>query len=63
MVGKEIELKNKFNEIENIKSKMKEQQEYLEKKEEEVVRLRLTCKELKEDNEQLLKNQASIAES
>lgn len=42
---------------------MKEQQEYLEKKEEEVVRLRLTCKELKEDNEHLLMNQASTADN
>ena len=61
MAAKEMELKEKSDEVMKSQIVIKEKQEYLERKEEEVVRLRQTCKDLKEDNEHLLASQANLS--
>ena len=61
MAAKEMELKESSDEVIKCQIVIKEKQENLERKEEEVVRLRQTCKDLKEDNEHLLASQANLS--
>ena len=57
MGQKEKQIISKEAEVKQANTKLEEMQQYLERKEEEVVRLRGSLKEVKEQNEHLLKSQ------